>query len=246
MYPKDFFDTYWRSEIRNEVFVAMPFHDEFQRIWDEAIFPGVADVPPLTARRVDSTILSGSIVTDILDGIAHSRIVLADISIAETGRWVGQRNGNVMYEVGLAHAVRQTTEIVLLRSDAEPINFDLAQINIHKYDKTDLAATRKLITRIVSELINQIKQEKSLKVKKAIEQLDNNAKFYIGLGLQGEFLGPDPKNMGEALVSISNKFTLSRLQELGIVRANPIPDAQTAYSLSPFGLAVARGMGIRT
>ena len=66
--------------------------------------------------RVNATILFGSIITDILDGIAHSKLVLADISVATTGKWAGQRNGNVMYEVGLAHAVRQSTEVLLIRS----------------------------------------------------------------------------------------------------------------------------------
>ena len=33
-----------------------------------------------------------------------------------------------MYEVGLAHAARQNTEVLLVRSDTEEINFDLAGI----------------------------------------------------------------------------------------------------------------------
>ncbi len=99
MYPRDFFDTYWRSEIRDEVFVAMPFHDEFAPVWQDAIVPAIDEdiAGPIRARRVDATILSGSIITDILDGIAHAKLILADISVAKCGSWRGQRNGNVMY-----------------------------------------------------------------------------------------------------------------------------------------------------
>ena len=45
-----------------------------------------------------------------------------------------------MYEVGLAHAARQNTEVLLVRSDTEEINFDLAGIRVHTYDRTDLPA----------------------------------------------------------------------------------------------------------
>lgn len=123
MYPRDFFDSYWRPELRNSVFVAMPFHNEFTPIWRDAIQPAIEQdlQSSFTAERVDATVLSGSIVTSILDCIAHARIVLADISVAQEGRWKGQRNGNVLYEVGLAHASRQSTEVLLIRSDSEEV-----------------------------------------------------------------------------------------------------------------------------
>lgn len=247
MYPRDYFETYWRPEIRQEVFVAMPFHDEFNSIWNDCVKPAIDnDIPsPIKARRVDATILSGSIITDILDGIAHAKLLLADISVATTGKWAGQRNGNVMYEVGLAHAVRQSTEILLIRSDDEPINFDVAHINIHNYDSKDIDATRLKITNLVNDLLKQIEQEKSLLVTKAIDGLDSDAIRYIkDYGVQGPFGGPEPKTMGEQLISITNKAALARLQHLGIVKcymqpASPVP----AYRLTNFGMAVAKRLG---
>ena len=79
MYPQQFFDTFWRPELLDQVFVAMPFHDEFTPVWDVAIQPAIDhDVAgPLRARRVDATTLSGSVITDILNGIAHSRLDIA-------------------------------------------------------------------------------------------------------------------------------------------------------------------------
>jgi hypothetical protein len=244
MYPRDYFETYWRPQIREEVFVAMPFHDEFKLIWNEGIKPGIdEDIPgPIKARRVDATILSGSIITDILDGIAHSKLVLADISVAATGKWVGQRNGNVLYEVGLAHAVRQSTEILLIRSDNEPINFDVAHINIHHYDSTDIKAVRSKIADLTNDLLKQIEQEKSLMVIKAIDRLDTDCIRYIKeFGEHGPFLGPQPKTMGEQLISITNKAALARLQHLGIVKCDVQPGASVhQYRLTDFGMAVAK------
>jgi hypothetical protein len=243
MYPREYFESYWRPEIREEVFVAMPFHDEFSSIWSNAIQPGIKDVSgSLRARRVDASILSGSIITDILDGIAHSRLVLADISVATTGKWAGQRNGNVMYEVGLAHAVRQNTEILLIRSDNEPINFDLAHINIHHYDYKDLDSTRAKITGLANDLLKQIEQEKSLMVTKAIDGLDSDCIFYIReYALHGSFVGPDPKTMGEQLVSITYKAALARLQHLGIIKCDiQLNSGTPIYSITNFGKAVAK------
>ncbi len=248
MYPHDYFETYWRSEIREEVFVAMPFHDEFSSIWNDCIKPAIDDdIPgPIKARRVDATILSGSIITDILDGIAHSRLVLADISVASTGKWAGQRNGNVMYEVGLAHAVRQSTEILLIRYDNEPINFDVAHINIHNYGPGDMEVARSKIAHLSSDLLKQIDQEKSLLVTKAIDGLDSDSIHYIQeYGVHGPFSGPEPKTMGEQLSSITNKAALARLQHLGIIKWHIQPDYSIpAYSLTNFGKAVASRLAL--
>ncbi len=172
MYPRDFFDTYWRPSLREAVFVAMPFHTEFTPVWEGAIRPAIEQVcEPLSAQRVDASVLSGSVITEILDGIAHSRLIFADISVAYEGRWRGQRNGNVMYEVGLAHAVRQDTEVLLVRSDDEEINFDVAGIRIHSYDRQDLVATRELLARFLGDGLRQIEQVKGLQVPRAIDAL---------------------------------------------------------------------------
>lgn len=147
MYPRRFFDTLWRSELGDDVFVAMPFGDEFDPVWHEVFQPAVEEARPkaLQAKRVDVTVLSGDVVTAILDGIAHSRLVLADISVMSTG----QRNGNVMYEVGLAHAVRTEPEVLIVRSDDEPLSFDVAGIQVHRYRREDLVESRAMVTKLL-------------------------------------------------------------------------------------------------
>jgi hypothetical protein len=248
MYPRDFFDTYWRSDLRDEVFVAMPFHDEFARVWEMAVRPAIDEDSGtgLRARRVDASIFSGSIVSDILDGIAHSRLVLADISIASEGRWKGQRNGNVMYEVGLAHAVRQSTEILLIRSDDQPINFDIAHINVHRYSLQNLDQTRHQLSLLIADILIQIRQEKALKVQRAVDHLDTDSIRYLSdLAVHGPFTGPDPKTWGETLIAIGNRDALARLQQLGIIRANlEIVAGKTAFVLTSFGVAVATRIGV--
>lgn len=248
MYPRDFFDTYWRTDLRDEVFVAMPFHEEFKLVWTAAVRPAIEvdSGTGLQAHRVDASILSGSIVTDILDGIAHSRVVLADISVASEGRWRGQRNGNVMYELGLAHAIRQSTEILLIRSDNEPVNFDIAQINIHHYPKHDLDGTRAQLSQLIADVLGQIEQEKSLKVQKAMDHLDADAiRYLIEYAVHGPFTGPDPKTMRDAVLAISNRAVLTRLQQLGVIRAtHDAANERIAFRLTEFGAAVIKGIGL--
>lgn len=69
--------------------------------------------------------------TDIMDGIAHSLMVLADVSTAGKDQNTGEpyRNGNVMYEVGLALACRQPAEVLLIRDDRDRFLFDVSTIS---------------------------------------------------------------------------------------------------------------------
>ena len=41
MYPREYFDTYWRGDLKNEVFVIMSFAPEFQPAWEDAIKPAI-------------------------------------------------------------------------------------------------------------------------------------------------------------------------------------------------------------
>ena len=67
MYAHDFFDTYWRTELCDEVFVAMPFPDEFTPVWELAARLAIEtdSGTGLRAKRVDSSMLSGSVITHI-------------------------------------------------------------------------------------------------------------------------------------------------------------------------------------
>lgn len=142
--------------------------------------------------------------------------------------------------------VRQSSEILLIRSDDEQINFDIAQINVHRYCRDDLQLTKTQISQWVADLLRQIKLEKSLKVQKAIELLDSNATKYLSeMAVRGPFTGPSPKTMSEELIAISNREALSRLQQLGIIRAIPIDDKKAvAFSLTRFGCSVASELGL--
>ncbi len=116
----------------------MSFDPSFDARWPHVLAPAVRAVlvndRPLDPHRVDLRRVSDSILTEILDGIARCRVFLADLtSFGEiNGRAV--RNANVMYEVGLAHAVRQPEEVLLFRSDDLDLLFDITNVRVHRYD----------------------------------------------------------------------------------------------------------------
>ena len=106
MHPHTFYSTLFGFEKRNEIFVIMSFAPEFNRRWERVIEPAISQELKLRANRVDYNDSGESVIHDIMDGISHSRLVLADITSSQMtdrrGQEWPQRNGNVMWELGIA------------------------------------------------------------------------------------------------------------------------------------------------
>jgi hypothetical protein len=134
MYPNTFLKSMWRSEILDQVFVAMSFEGRFRERYQDVIQPAIESETisglALRAHRVDNSKTGDSILSEIVDGIAHSRLVLADVSVIDEGRYTGVpiRSGNVMYEVGVALACRNPSDVLLVRDDSKDFLFDVSTI----------------------------------------------------------------------------------------------------------------------
>src|SRR5690606_12698324 len=137
--------------------------------WENVIRPGLAAIRvngvPLEPYRVDVGKVSDSILTEILDEIARSRIFIAEIS--EIGKLDDRsiRNANVMYEVGLAQAVRLPEEVLLVRSDKEQLLFDITNVRVHYYEPdTDVGKASALLGELALESLRAVEQKKHLAV----------------------------------------------------------------------------------
>ena len=97
------------------VFVLMPFSDSFDDVYEVAIQPA-CEAAGAYAERVDKQIFAGSIFDRVYNQIAKADVIVADMS---------ERDPNVFYEVGYAHALGKTT--ILLTRDEADIPFDLRQ-----------------------------------------------------------------------------------------------------------------------
>jgi hypothetical protein len=67
-------------EVKPQVFVAMSFHETYEDRFQKVIKPAIeaATLPngvKLTAYRVDISKSGDSILTDIMDGVAHSQFI---------------------------------------------------------------------------------------------------------------------------------------------------------------------------
>lgn len=86
MYPHMFLETFWRMEYEPCVFVAMSFDDKYDARFEHVISPAIRSIPhdgkQLQPYRVDLTQNGDSILTAIMNGIAHCILFLADVSTA--------------------------------------------------------------------------------------------------------------------------------------------------------------------
>lgn len=162
MHPNVFLRTFWRMELKPQVFVAMSFSPRFQSRFDQIIKPAIEGIScngvALTAYRVDLSKSGDSILTEIMDGVAHSQLVLADVSTAGTDKETGvpYRNGNVLYEVGVALACRQPSEVLLIRDDHDKFLFDVSTIPHLQIDFSNPIDATKVLQ---SELIARLKEQ---------------------------------------------------------------------------------------
>jgi hypothetical protein len=162
MHPNLFLRTFWRSAIRPQVLVAMSFAEAYRHRIEQIVAPAIEAVTyrggKLSTLRVDLSKTGDSILTDIVDGIAHSAMILADVSVVGRDSKTGQpyRNGNVMYEVGLALACRQPAEVLLLRDDKDSFLFDVSTVPHMHLDFSDHESARRSITTEIEARLREI------------------------------------------------------------------------------------------
>ena len=104
-------------------FVIMPFSKEFDDIFGDLIQPTLADAG-FEVERADSFIDQENVIRTIVNGIASADLVVADL----TGL-----NPNVLYELGVAHALEKRTALLTQSIDTAP--FDLAAYRMLEYSR---------------------------------------------------------------------------------------------------------------
>lgn len=216
MYPAQFFGLFPSFPQENKVFVAMGFDKQFQSRWEQVIKPSIVEIG-LEPYRVDASRISDSILTEILSGIGKSRLILADVSVDSKG----VRNGNVMYEVGIAHAMRQPQEVILFRSDKEKLLFDIANIRVNTYDPDgDPKGAGRSVKGALSEALREIDTTKSLAVQRAAEALDQEGFLILAEAAANRAVRhPQLRTMGQVLAGMARVNAIPRLLELGLLTA---------------------------
>lgn len=132
------------NPIEKVCFVMMPFGEHFEEYYSE-IYKTAIEESGFKPKRADNLDRPTPIIRDIWEYINHSKILIADI----TGL-----NPNVMYELGLAHAI--TKPVIIISNSIEIVPFDLRHLRILIYDSKKPNWGYDLRTRIknsISEII---------------------------------------------------------------------------------------------
>lgn len=246
MHPNAYLRTFWQLDVKPQIFVAMSFADEYRARYEKVIAPAIAGIKigniPLTPYRVDNSKSGDSILTDIMDGVAHSRMVLADLSSigkdSKTG--VPYRNGNVMYEVGVALACRQPADVLLLRDDTDKFLFDVSTVPHMHLDFVDVESAR---SKLQAELIARLNEQNYVndtRVKLAIASLSNQE---ITLLIQLQEVSNEQARGWETSGTLLSKHEAAVMRLLdkklvtlkGLIREGP-----SAYQLTQLGRVVAQ------
>ena len=118
--PKFFSVEQWPLPVLSHIAVMMPFEREFDPV-HEAI-KRACMAQSLEARRVDEIYAPRRITDDVFSTIVQSRLVICDLT---------DRNANVLYETGLAHAL--DNEVIMITQHMDDIPFDLRQFRVLRY-----------------------------------------------------------------------------------------------------------------
>lgn len=205
----------------------MSFAPAFEGRWREVIKPAIESVEingeGLEAQRVDARTVSDSILTEILTAISRALLVFADVTTIDyttDNSRTPIRNGNVMYEVGIAHAVRLPEEVLLFRSDEDALLFDVSnvRVNVYKPEEHPTAAI-KSIQESISNAIREIDLRKHLSVQDVARTLDFDSYWLlVQASMPGGLKPPPTRTMGELLTNTNTISSIRRLLELGALR----------------------------
>jgi hypothetical protein len=254
MHPHTFYSSLFETEKRDEVFVIIPFTDEFLPRWEGVIEPCIREDLGLQAIRVDERQSGESVVHDILEGIAHSRLVLVDITSKPL--WnrdptrPTHRSGNVMWELGVAHVIRLPDEVIVVKSDDEPTIFDLTQFRAFTYDPRDPIEARRIIADLARDRLRTISRTATDHVRNVASRVGADA-----IGLFFEALSK-PAGMEHGVkhelgvvAPLPRTAAIVRLVEFGVLRMRMTPErgdhlkpgqiaATALYELTAFGKQV--------
>lgn len=226
MYPHHYFGLFPPFPREGRVFVAMSFDDRFRSRWEKVIAMAIRSVRrdgvPLEPHRVDTSRISDSILTKILGGISNDQLIIADVTTLDHINGRAVRNGNVMYEIGLAHALRLPEEVLLFRSDSDPVLFDIANVKINSYDpENNPEGARKQVAKAIVEAFNEIDLKRHLAVKIAVQSLDATSRSILlkacAVGSIHDF---PTRKMGQALGNAPSNAAIRRLLEIGALTAH--------------------------
>lgn len=222
----------------------MPFHNELDnkfRVIDEV----AREVGFNQATRVKENQVADDITAKILNGIANSKTLLFDLSDDPKSpcKYSRQPNGNVLYELGIAVAMREPEDILLIKEKSSSvIPFDISSLTINEYEKSLKFGWLK---DKLNKTLESQEWYRSRRVKAVARSIDS-----FGLKLMLSIYAQRPKgsehfNDEKMRLQPEAKLAILRLLDLGILWfATDKNGTEYAYHWTSFGKEVMKYIGI--
>jgi hypothetical protein len=132
-------------------FVMMPFANPIGGYYDSIYKPAI-EKARLKADRADADLYgTGKIIDQIWKGITSARVLLAELT---------NRNANVLYELGLAHALHKPVILVCSKANEGDVPFDLRHVRVIYYDKDDPFWGTKLLEKVAENILSVMQEPK--------------------------------------------------------------------------------------
>lgn len=138
-------------EYLDTCFMMMPFGEWFDKYYQVIYVPAIkeAGFEPI---RADELFTTGSVVEQIWEQIVKSKVLIAELT---------DKNANVFYELGLAHAAKKP--VVFLAQKVDDVPFDLRHLRVIIYETKEPDWANKLKRNMTDYLKNALKEpEKSI------------------------------------------------------------------------------------
>ncbi len=126
------------DESKKQAFILMPFQNPYNSYYPE-IFKPALEAAGYIVTRADDLFTPRPIMLDIQQSILEAHLILCEMS---------EKNPNVFYELGLAHAVGRP--VILVSDKKENIPFDLSHVRIILYEPASVGWKEKLRTAITA------------------------------------------------------------------------------------------------
>lgn len=138
-------------------FVLMPFGPPIGEYYQQIYEPAIRKAG-LRAVRADAEIFgTGKIIDQIWEGINAAKVLVAELT---------NRNPNVFYELGLAHALDKP--VVLVSSNEDDVPFDLKHIRVIYYNLSDPFWGQKLIEKVAENILSALTNPEEAVFKRAL------------------------------------------------------------------------------
>ena len=108
----------------SDILVFMPFSSDLEPVYEDHL-KSIAQKLGKSMSRADDFFTNDQIINEIWTALVNTKLVIADCT---------QRNPNVFYEIGLAHAIGKPT--ILITQNSQDIPFDLRHRRFLKYELT--------------------------------------------------------------------------------------------------------------